>query len=82
MSREPDILAACAAVASAAGELDSAQKAERDAEDSRRDARRKLNRLQRDFDIMYAEMRRTAPADSHWGRSGDFTPPVWNDNDY
>lgn len=82
MSKEPDVLFACANVATAAGEMSAAQDAEVSAADAARDAKRKLNRVQRDFDRMYAEMRRTAPPESHWGRSGDFSPPVWNETDY
>jgi hypothetical protein len=79
--QQPDVLAACAAVASSAGEYAAAKNAAIEAQDAEREARRKMNRMQRDFDLMYAEMRRTAPPESHWGRAGAFCPPVWDETD-
>lgn len=66
MSREPDILAACAALAEASGALTEARRKQTEAGDNERDALRRVNRLQRDFDQMYSEMKRTAPQGTGW----------------
>lgn len=79
MSREPDILAACAGLAEATGAYENSIDASHDAERAVRDAQRRLNRMQYDFDQMYQEMRRVAPRDSFWGNCGTVHLPIPTD---
>lgn len=76
MSREPDILAACAGLAEATGAYEKSIEATHDAERDAHDARRRLNRMQYDFDRMYQEMRRIAPKGSFWGDNSTVHLPV------